>query len=66
VSLNWLLAKPAVTSVIIGARIIAQLEDNLKAAKWSLSAEEVELLDDASKLDLGYPYSMITAFQSNR
>ena len=59
VSLAWLLAKPTVTSVIFGARSIAQLEDNLKAVDVKLSAEEVQKLDDASAFELGYPYKFM-------
>ena len=42
VALNWLLAQPGVTSVIVGARREEQLVDNLKAATWTMTAEEVE------------------------
>jgi aryl-alcohol dehydrogenase-like predicted oxidoreductase len=59
VSLAWLLAKPMVTSVIFGARSVEQLDDNLKGAEVKLSAEEVQALDDASAVDLGYPYRFI-------
>ncbi|WP_437724354.1 aldo/keto reductase [Sorangium sp. So ce861] len=63
VSLAWLLAKPTVTSVIFGARSLEQLDDNLKAADVKLSAEEVQKLDDASALELGYPYNFIGSMQ---
>ena len=63
VALAWLLAKPAVTSVIFGARSLDQLEENLKAADLRLSAEEVKRLDDASTFDLGYPYSFMANIQ---
>jgi aryl-alcohol dehydrogenase-like predicted oxidoreductase len=63
VSLAWLLAKPAVTSVIFGARSVEQLDDNLKAADVKLSAEDVRKLDDASAFDLGYPYKFIANIQ---
>ncbi len=59
VSLAWLLAKPQVTSVIFGARDAAQLDANLAAADLELSAKHVELLDQASAFELGYPYSFI-------
>ena len=55
VAFNWLLAKPAVSSIIIGARNEAQLKDNLAAASWSLSAEEVTRLDAVSATPLPYP-----------
>ena len=63
VSLAWLLAKPAVTSVIFGARSVAQLEDNLKAVVVKLTAEQVGSLDVASAFDLGYPYAFIANIQ---
>ncbi|MET0343612.1 MAG: aldo/keto reductase, partial [Polyangiales bacterium] len=49
VALAWLLAKPEVTSVIFGARTLAQVDDNLKALEVKLSADEVTTLDEASK-----------------
>ena len=63
VALAWLLAKPAVTSVIFGARSIEQRDDNLRAADVSLSAEEVQKLDDASGFERGYPYKFIAGIQ---
>ena len=63
VSLAWLLAKPAVTSVIFGARSVAQLDDNLKAADVKLSPEDVAKLDDASAFDVGYPYKFLAQIQ---
>jgi aryl-alcohol dehydrogenase-like predicted oxidoreductase len=63
VSLAWLIAKPAVTSVIFGARSIEQLDDNLKAADEKLSAEELQKLDDASAFEVGYPYKFIGNIQ---
>ena len=63
VSLAWLLAKPAVTSVIFGARSIEQLDDNLAAADVKLTAEDVKKLDDASAYELGYPYKFIAGIQ---
>lgn len=63
VALAWLLARPAVTSVIFGARSVAQLDDNLKAADLKLSVDEVQKLDDASAYELGYPYKFIANIQ---
>jgi aryl-alcohol dehydrogenase-like predicted oxidoreductase len=63
VSLAWLLAKPTVTSVIFGARSVAQLDDNLKAADVKLSPEDVAKLDDASAFDVGYPYKFLAQIQ---
>jgi aryl-alcohol dehydrogenase-like predicted oxidoreductase len=55
VALAWLLAQEVVTSVIIGARRMEQLEDNLKSIDVTLSAEELNLLHEASKLTPEYP-----------
>jgi aryl-alcohol dehydrogenase-like predicted oxidoreductase len=63
VALAWLLTKPAVTSVIFGARSVQQLDENLAAADVKLSAEEVALLDEASAFRLGYPYEFIGNIQ---
>ncbi len=56
VALNWLLQRPTVASVIIGARNEEQLRENLGAAGWALSAEQVARLDAASETDTIYPY----------
>ncbi|HUN94230.1 MAG TPA: aldo/keto reductase [Burkholderiaceae bacterium] len=56
VALNWLLQRPTVASVIIGARNEQQLRDNLGAVGWSLTAEQVKRLDEASATTLTYPY----------
>ncbi len=59
VALAWLLAQPCVTSVIFGARTVAQVEANLAAAELSLSADQLERLDQASRLSVGYPYDFL-------
>jgi aryl-alcohol dehydrogenase-like predicted oxidoreductase len=56
VALNWLLHKPGVSSILIGARREEQLLDNLKAATWKLSTEEMERLDEVSAVPPIYPY----------
>jgi aryl-alcohol dehydrogenase-like predicted oxidoreductase len=56
VALNWLLQRPTVSTVLIGARNEAQLRDNLGAAGWSLNAEQLRLLDEASRVTPPYPY----------
>jgi aryl-alcohol dehydrogenase-like predicted oxidoreductase len=56
VALNWVMCKPGVDTVIIGARDETQLRDNLAAATWRLTAEEVKRLDDVSALPEPYPY----------
>jgi aryl-alcohol dehydrogenase-like predicted oxidoreductase len=59
IALAWVKEQQAVSSVILGARTMDQLEDNLKAAEIDLSAEELEILDKASALPEMYPYRMI-------
>jgi aryl-alcohol dehydrogenase-like predicted oxidoreductase len=59
VALAWLLRKRAVASVIFGARTLAQLEDNLKAAELKLDDAQLQRLDGASALELGYPYEFL-------
>ncbi|WP_240230462.1 aldo/keto reductase [Devosia lacusdianchii] len=56
VALNWLLARPTVSSVIIGARNEEQLRQNLGAVGWSLTPEQVAKLDAASMVTAPYPY----------
>lgn len=56
VALNWLLARPTVSSVIIGARNEEQLRQNLGAVGWSLTPEQVAKLDAASVVTAPYPY----------
>jgi len=56
VALNWLLRRQTVSSVIIGARNEEQLRQNLAAAEWSLTPEQVARLDEASEQTLPYPY----------
>jgi aryl-alcohol dehydrogenase-like predicted oxidoreductase len=63
VSLAWLLTKPVVSSVIFGARTVAQLDDNLRAAEIRLDAGQVKRLDDASAFELGYPYDFMQRVQ---
>lgn len=55
-ALNYLLRKPAVSSVIIGARTREQLADNLKAGDWTLTPDEVKKLDELTKPPRLYPY----------
>ncbi len=56
IALNWLLQRPTVSSVLIGARNEAQLRQNLGAVGWNLSAEQVAKLDQASRVTPPYPY----------
>jgi aryl-alcohol dehydrogenase-like predicted oxidoreductase len=56
IALNWLLTRPTVATVIMGARNEEQLRANLGAAGWSLSAEQIAKLDAASSVTRAYPY----------
>ncbi|MEM6432023.1 MAG: aldo/keto reductase, partial [Deinococcota bacterium] len=62
IALAWLRAQPTVSSVILGARTMEQLEDNLGAADTELSQAELEQLDSASELPSLYPYVMIDTY----
>jgi aryl-alcohol dehydrogenase-like predicted oxidoreductase len=59
VALAWLLAKPEATTVIVGARTVAQLEENLRALAIALAPEELAELDRASAPEWGYPQAFI-------
>jgi aryl-alcohol dehydrogenase-like predicted oxidoreductase len=56
IAINWLLQRPTVSSVIIGARNEEQLRQNLGAVGWSLTAEQIARLDKASSVTAPYPY----------
>jgi len=56
VALNWLLSRPAVTAPIIGARTLEQLHENLGATGWGLAEEHITALNQASELEVTYPY----------
>jgi len=56
----WLLQQPGITSIIIGAKTMTQLEDNLQATELTLTATELETLDSASALPVEYPAWMET------
>ena len=66
VSLAWILAKPFVTSVIIGAKRLEQLKENLAAAELVLSADEMKKLDEVSMLPPEYPGWMVPFQNANR
>jgi aryl-alcohol dehydrogenase-like predicted oxidoreductase len=57
VAINWLLRRPTVSSVIIGARNEEQLRQNLEAVGWALTAEQVAALDTASDVLPSYPHT---------
>jgi aryl-alcohol dehydrogenase-like predicted oxidoreductase len=56
IALNWLLQRPTVSSVIVGARNEEQLRQNLGSVGWNLTAEQVAKLDAATDTSLTYPY----------
>ena len=56
IAINWLLQRPTVATVLIGARNEQQLRDNLGAVGWSLSADQVRRLDEVSRVTPPYPY----------
>lgn len=56
VAINWLLQRPTVANVIVGARDEKQLKENLGAIGWALSKDQVAKLDAASAVPLAYPY----------
>jgi aryl-alcohol dehydrogenase-like predicted oxidoreductase len=56
VALNWLLQRPTVSTVIVGARNEEQLRQNLESATWNLTTEQVARLDTASSVARVYPY----------
>ena len=67
VALAWLADRPAVTSVILGARTVEQLDDNLTAADLVLTADEAARLDEASApLVADYPYGVPGVDQRGR
>ncbi|MES2219238.1 MAG: aldo/keto reductase [Pseudomonadota bacterium] len=65
IAINWLLQRPTVSNVIIGARNEEQLQQNLAAANWRLSPEQIAILDKASHTTLTYPYWHQSTFRRN-
>jgi aryl-alcohol dehydrogenase-like predicted oxidoreductase len=64
VALAWVHAQPAVTSIIIGARRLSQLDDNVRAVDVNLTAEELARLNALTEPRLGFPQSMLTTAPS--
>lgn len=56
IAINWLLQRPTISSIIIGARNEDQLKQNLEAAEWNLTTEQVKKLDSVSEMAPIYPY----------
>jgi aryl-alcohol dehydrogenase-like predicted oxidoreductase len=65
IALNWLLQRPSVSTVIIGARNEEQLRQNLGAVGWNLTADQVKKLEDASAVPMTYPYWHQKKFSRN-
>ncbi|MDB4977790.1 MAG: aldo/keto reductase [Myxococcaceae bacterium] len=65
IALNWLLSRPTVSTVVIGARNEEQLRQNLGALGWSLTASQISLLDKASDTPRAYPYFHQYGFERN-
>ncbi|HET6202522.1 MAG TPA: aldo/keto reductase [Planctomycetota bacterium] len=61
VSIAWLLRRPETSSVIVGARTLGQLEDNLAALEVRLTEQDAKGLEEASRPAWGYPYEFIGA-----
>ena len=59
VSLNWLLNKDNVTSIILGASKLSHLEDNLGCIGWSLNGKDMAALDEVSEIEKPYPYDFL-------
>ena len=66
VALNWLLQRPTVSTIIVGARTEAQLRENVGALGWRLTAEQIARLDAASPLYPLYPQWHQRAYMSAR
>jgi aryl-alcohol dehydrogenase-like predicted oxidoreductase len=66
VAINWLLRRPTVSSVIIGARNEEQLRSNLDAVGWSLDSKQIERLNAASSKPRPYPYWHQAKFAGDR
>jgi aryl-alcohol dehydrogenase-like predicted oxidoreductase len=61
VALAWAAAQPGITSLILGATSVAQLNDNIAALSLHLSLAQLQALNEASALDLAFPYGLMTA-----
>jgi len=65
IALNWLLQRPTVSTIVIGARNEEQLQQNLGAVGWNLTPEQVAKLDEASAVTPAYPYWHQRTFERN-
>ena len=60
VALAWAIAQPSISSLILGANSVSQLHDNLAALSVRLTQDQLQTLNDASALDLVFPYGLMT------
>jgi aryl-alcohol dehydrogenase-like predicted oxidoreductase len=60
VALAWVMSNPGVTALLLGARTMQQLENNLGALEVSLDAAQMAKLEEASKIELGFPHDMLS------
>lgn len=60
VALNWLFQKPGVTSIILGARKLEQLKDNLGCLEFRLGSDQMARLDDISAIEMGFPHDFLS------
>ena len=65
VAIAWLLHQPGVTSPIIGARSLEHLNDNLDAVSVDLSGDDLKKLDEATKIEPGFPHDLLTGADKN-
>jgi aryl-alcohol dehydrogenase-like predicted oxidoreductase len=61
VALTWLLSKSTVTSVLLGASKLEQLENNLGALNTQLSPDQIKRLDDISRIEMGFPHDFLAS-----
>jgi len=66
VALNYLLRKPDVSTIVVGARNIEQLKDNLATVSWELNEDELKILDSASAPPKPYPHWYFDIFRKER
>ncbi|MBP1931353.1 aldo/keto reductase [Ammoniphilus resinae] len=66
IALKWVMQNPVVTSPIIGVRTMEQLENNLGAVGWSLTDQQMNRLNQASELEVSYPYDLAAEDQQRR
>jgi aryl-alcohol dehydrogenase-like predicted oxidoreductase len=66
VAVRWVVEQPGITSAIVGARTMAQLEDNLQASTWQLPPDARQRLDDVSRPPARYPKAMEATMKARR